>query len=210
MEAPKVTDWIQAFAGVAQTVGALSAIIVTAIIARRSERNAADRERESVARENAARKAADDRAEAAIEHAAWREERRAIAERARIARMAQGIINTVVGDLDGQLKQIERLPAVDDYGETSTYRIDWEAAEAAVGTFKVMLDRSSDVMLASLLEQTIAYMQRPGTGGFWTLQGAKEVLTSRRTSLASLVDTLDYADDSKPPPHRDQTSGEGN
>ena len=183
---PSTTDWISAASSVVQTVGALLAILVTAMIARRSERDAARRERESVAREELARSAADARAEEAIARAAAAEQERSSTARKRVAHLGVEAIDSAIASFEQQIDAISRLPRNDSFMDPTRASLSWTAADAAIITFDALAQRTDDPVLATLLEQGKVTLEKPMGLSNWSPDGACQELESRNAELRHL------------------------
>nr|GLK22133.1 hypothetical protein GCM10017606_29610 [Microbacterium terregens] len=190
MSGPTVTDWISAGSSVVQTIGALLAIGVTAVIARRGERDSARREREARDREDAARQAADRRADEAIARAAAAEQERISQSRKRVAEIGVHAIDLTIQSFDRQLASIRSMDLQDgDYGR-ATVALNWAAADTAGVTLRAIASRAEDPMLATLLEQGITTLERPETLSSWDPEAAQNFLASCGRELRYLREGL--------------------
>jgi hypothetical protein len=205
MAGPTVTDWISAGSSVVQTVGALLAIGVTAVIARRGERDSARREREAIEREGAAREAADRRADEAISRAAAAERERINQARKRVADIAIHSIDLAVASFERQLASIDPTDVGDAYGGP-TVALNWTAAEAAGVTFRALASRADDPMLATLLEQGMVSVERPDILSPWAPHGAKDFLGACVQELRHLRQGLEQISGGLQPDLRLETS----
>lgn len=190
MAGPSVTDWISATSSVFQTVGALLAIGVTAVIARRSERAAGERERLAIQREHAARTEANARADEAIRQAAQAERDRLLAARKRIAGIAVHSMDLAKEDIDRQIAEVRSMTSTDEYGDARRYTVDWYAANTAATTLKALVARAEDPMLLTLLEHGMVTLEEPNNPGGWQPAYAVEWLGSRSREIGGLAEAL--------------------